>query len=310
MNTDIRLDVTLLSHRKFRRFRHCVGDRALEYLVSLWVQVAIQRPSGDLSGWDALDLAEACGYAAGDVEQFASHLIECGWIDQSEDGLVVHDWGVHQPYVTKAPERRARAREAGSLGGKRSAETRAERYGTAQPSKRPRSDRFDGPEATAPEASEAPSPSPSPSPRSKPKTSSSSASPTDAPTSTPAAPPKAPKEPPGFAEFWELYPRKVGKGAARKAWERARKRCNGSRDLLTLCQEALPKHLRSEQWTRDGGQFVPHPATWLNQDRWEDATEEDDLARDEEAFRAKLRAAREKQAAQLRELGGGTLEAD
>ena len=33
--------------------------------------------------------------------------------------------------------------------------------------------------------------------------------------------------------------------------------------------ESLEKHKRSDQWTKDGGQFVPHPATWLNQKRWQ-----------------------------------------
>jgi hypothetical protein len=28
----------------------------------------------------------------------------------------------------------------------------------------------------------------------------------------------------------------------------------------------------SQQWTKDGGQFIPMPATWLNGRRWEDET--------------------------------------
>jgi hypothetical protein len=28
--------------------------------------------------------------------------------------------------------------------------------------------------------------------------------------------------------------------------------------------------MTSAEWTKDGGQFIPHPATWLNQKRWED----------------------------------------
>ena len=27
---------------------------------------------------------------------------------------------------------------------------------------------------------------------------------------------------------------------------------------------------QSDQWTKDGGQFIPLPATWLNNSRWED----------------------------------------
>jgi uncharacterized protein YdaU (DUF1376 family) len=73
--------------------------------------------------------------------------------------------------------------------------------------------------------------------------------------------------PPGFDDFWQAYPRKVGKGAALTAWKRAR--VNGHlADVLA----AITVQRSSEQWQRDGGRFVPNPATWLNQRRWEDET--------------------------------------
>ena len=34
--------------------------------------------------------------------------------------------------------------------------------------------------------------------------------------------------------------------------------------------QAVEKQKQSTQWQRDGGQYIPHPATWLNQERWED----------------------------------------
>ena len=43
--------------------------------------------------------------------------------------------------------------------------------------------------------------------------------------------------------------------------------------LMTRVQtllDAVEAQKRSPQWTRDGGQFIPYPATWLNQRRWED----------------------------------------
>jgi len=72
--------------------------------------------------------------------------------------------------------------------------------------------------------------------------------------------------PAGFDEFWAAYPKKVGKGDARKAWQKIRP----SRDLLEKILEAIESQLDSWQWRRDSGQFIPHPATWLNQSRWED----------------------------------------
>ena len=34
--------------------------------------------------------------------------------------------------------------------------------------------------------------------------------------------------------------------------------------------EALSRQRQTDKWLKDGGQFIPNPATWLNQRRWED----------------------------------------
>jgi hypothetical protein len=70
-----------------------------------------------------------------------------------------------------------------------------------------------------------------------------------------------------FASFWNEYPRKVGKKAALKAYMKvpATERAN----ILS----ALRLHKHSEQWQKDGGKFVPYPATWLNGERWDDVLE-------------------------------------
>lgn len=69
-----------------------------------------------------------------------------------------------------------------------------------------------------------------------------------------------------FDEFWKAYPNKVGKDAARKAFD---KRKPGKRLLADMLQ-ALDSQKQSEQWRKHGGQFVPHPSTWLNEGRWQD----------------------------------------
>ena len=68
-----------------------------------------------------------------------------------------------------------------------------------------------------------------------------------------------------FDAFWSAYPRKIGKGAARKAWARA-----ADRPHVAAVIANIRAHVDSDQWQREGGQFVPHPATWLNQKRWAD----------------------------------------
>lgn len=79
--------------------------------------------------------------------------------------------------------------------------------------------------------------------------------------------PSSPDKPDdGFAEFWKAYPRKVGKGAALKAWGKIKSKTATLQAIL----QALAWQRTSDQWTKDGGQFIPHPATWLNEQRWLD----------------------------------------
>jgi hypothetical protein len=69
-----------------------------------------------------------------------------------------------------------------------------------------------------------------------------------------------------FDEFWRLYPRKTGKGAAIKSWLKIK----DPKSTLHLIIGALAWQISSDQWTKDEGQFIPMPATYLNQQRWLD----------------------------------------
>lgn len=69
-----------------------------------------------------------------------------------------------------------------------------------------------------------------------------------------------------FDRFWSAYPRKVAKPAARKKFESL----NPDGQLLEKMIQAVERQKKSDQWTKDGGQFIPHPATWISQRRWED----------------------------------------
>lgn len=75
--------------------------------------------------------------------------------------------------------------------------------------------------------------------------------------------------PGGFDMFWTSYPRKDGKANAIKAFQKIAPDDN----LLAKILGSLEAFCSSDQWRRDGGQFVPHAATWLNQRRWEDEIE-------------------------------------
>ncbi len=82
-------------------------------------------------------------------------------------------------------------------------------------------------------------------------------------------PPKAPLTGDAFERFWAVYPRKVGKQSAKRAFEKVKV------PLETLVT-AVERQKCSAQWTRDSGQYIPHPTTWLNQGRWDDELPEDE----------------------------------
>jgi hypothetical protein len=67
-----------------------------------------------------------------------------------------------------------------------------------------------------------------------------------------------------FNEFWKLYPRKISKRLAEKSWSKLTPQEQS--DAL----EALPNHLEYWKIKNTETEYIPHPATWLNQGRWED----------------------------------------
>ena len=77
-----------------------------------------------------------------------------------------------------------------------------------------------------------------------------------------------------FASFWSTYPKKVGRKAALKAWRQAK-----DRPPIETVLAAIERAKGSEQWRKDGGQYIPNPATWINQGRWDDGVVEVDAPR-------------------------------
>ena len=73
-----------------------------------------------------------------------------------------------------------------------------------------------------------------------------------------------------FDKFWNAYPRHVAKQATLKAFERARTVWKKDGKDIDFIINAIERQKKSEQWTKDNGQFIPYPATWLNQGRWDD----------------------------------------
>ena len=89
-----------------------------------------------------------------------------------------------------------------------------------------------------------------------------------------------------FEEFWNLYPRKVGKLKAFQSF----KRINPKKELFDQMMDALRENIASNaQWKRDNGQYIPHPTTWLNQGRWFDEISTDAPGAGEDFFTRALK---------------------
>lgn len=66
-----------------------------------------------------------------------------------------------------------------------------------------------------------------------------------------------------FEKFWEVYPKKRSKAQAEKAWQKAKLDSALETILLAVTAQKL-----WHDWIKDGGQFIPYPATWLNARGW------------------------------------------
>ena len=69
-----------------------------------------------------------------------------------------------------------------------------------------------------------------------------------------------------FDEFWEAYPKKKAKEDARKAWAKLKP----DETLGKVIIQAVEAAKKSKDWQKEKGQYIPHPATYLNGKRWED----------------------------------------
>jgi len=75
----------------------------------------------------------------------------------------------------------------------------------------------------------------------------------------------APSYTPAFNTFWEMYPNRKGKKKAFEAWQKL-----SLLDRDAVLADVPDRAKRDREWIRQGGQFIPHASTYLNQRRWED----------------------------------------
>ncbi len=91
---------------------------------------------------------------------------------------------------------------------------------------------------------------------------------TDTDTETEKNPPTPQGGARRFDDFWQVYPKKVGKAAAKRVW--SRKRLDGKADRII---EHLVERVRSDAQWLESLRLIPNPQTWLNREGWDDEYE-------------------------------------
>jgi hypothetical protein len=71
---------------------------------------------------------------------------------------------------------------------------------------------------------------------------------------------------PQWQKFWAAYPRRCSKKDARKAWLEV----DPSPETVDKMVEALAWQSQQQGWVKDDGAYIPHPASWLRAERWDD----------------------------------------
>jgi len=101
---------------------------------------------------------------------------------------------------------------------------------------------------------------------------------TEYPSNPPIVPQKTKREkppaasPPGrvdhgsFSDWYAAYPRKAARAKAEEAWSKIRP----SSWQAAVLMAATALSASREDWSRENGNFIPYPSSWLNQRRWED----------------------------------------
>ena len=74
------------------------------------------------------------------------------------------------------------------------------------------------------------------------------------------------EDPSGFDRWYATYPRHTHRKAAEVAWQKLAPDAPLEEALL----RAVEDQKRTHGWRKDGGRYIPHPASWLNGRRWED----------------------------------------
>ena len=74
-----------------------------------------------------------------------------------------------------------------------------------------------------------------------------------------------------FLRFWTVYPKRLSKRSAFESW----KLISPSEELTKTIIEQVIACSHSNGWKKDEGKYIPYPAKWLQESRWEDEVVDD-----------------------------------
>lgn len=244
---------------------------AIGHLHCLWWWAIDFAPDGDLSKFDDYEIADAIGYEGKDPAKAKAALISSGFLDNNSDGAItIHDWYDYSGQLgDKRIESRKKERDRkAEYRARKKAEAGRDKKGSPAPVPQQKEDCPDFvPRDTGGTSGTVP-----PLQYSTAQDSTGQGQDRTTPPLPPAsggngegAEPDAQEK--RFDQFWAVYPKKQGKGDALKVW----KRLKPDKALFEQILTSVKAHAsRNPQWKRDGGQYIPNPATWLRQTRWLD----------------------------------------
>lgn len=254
---------TLAGHPKTRKLAHLLNipkPQAIGHLHCFWWWALDYAQEGDLRRYDALDLAIGAEWE-GDAEAFVDAMVLAGFIDD-DDGWQIHDW--HDYAGKLIARRKANAERMKAARAENETPTtppdnddvqctNPERAKNVQRTQRARVERQNQTVPNQTKQNQDQPPHGADAPEEEPAHNCSELSGVQAVR---------------FERWYQHWPRKKSRGAAERAWKRIKPAPTDALvDQMIAKTQAWAK---SHDWTKDGGQFCPYPASWLNARGWED----------------------------------------
>ena len=236
-------------HPKTKRLARTLGvslPQAVGHLQYFWWWALDFAPDGDLSAFDADELADAALWD-GEPGVFLQALEKAGFVDKKQARTYIHDWDDYAGRLVEQREAakgktRARVQKYRAKKKAENGDGHVTRYGNAP--------------VTLCNAPTVPNPTvPNPTVHNH----------TDMAKGKGRTRPAVSDGANGFDLFWKAYPKKAKKADAVKAWSQVK-----ADGLTEAILSALTHFKASSEWSRENGRYIPHPASWLRGRRWED----------------------------------------